>query len=73
MTGWLELLGGLGLILGLWWPTAFWISSGGLALLMLCGLLTRLRMRDRLPLLVPALLLLLLNTYLLIDSLRGRV
>ncbi len=73
VTGWLELLGGLGLFIGLWWPLAFWISTGGLALLMACGLFTRLRMRDPFLLLLPALLLLLLNTYLLVDSLRGRV
>ncbi len=71
-TGWLQLLGGLGLIVGLWWPTASLISSGGLALLMLCGLITRLRLRDPFHLMLPALLLMLLNTFLVVDSARGR-
>ncbi len=72
ITGWLELLGGVGLIFGLWWMPGFLISSGGLSLLMLCGLFTRLRIGDPFHLWLPALLLMLINTYLLVDSLRNR-
>ena len=70
LTAWLEILGGVGLVVGLWWPLAFWVSSGGLSILMLCGLYTRFRVGDPIHLWVPALLLLILNTYLFVDSLR---
>jgi len=72
ITGWLEILAAVGLIVGLWWPLSFWISSGGLSLLMLCGLYTRLSIGDPLHLWLPAFLLLVLNAYLLVHSLRNR-
>jgi len=72
LTGWLEILGGVGLIVGLWWEPVFYLSSGGLALLMLCGLITRLSIGDPLQLCLPAFLLLLLNAHLLVDALRSR-
>lgn len=70
LTGWLEILGGVGLLIGLWWMPSFWISSAGLSLLMLCGFVTRISIGDPVPLWMPALLLLLLNAYLFADSLR---
>lgn len=72
ITGWLEILGGAGLVVGLWWAPGFWISSGGLSLLMLCGLFTRYSIGDPLHMWLPAFLLLALNVYLLDDSLRRR-
>ena len=72
LTGWLEILGGVGLVVGLSWTPSFLISSGGLSLLMLCGLFTRFRVGDPFHLWLPALLLMLLNVYLLVDSLRNR-
>ncbi len=64
LTASLELLGALGLLVGLRWPPALWLSSGGLALLMLAGVGVRLRVGDSLVQMLPALALLLLNLYL---------
>ncbi len=72
LTGFLEILGGAGLLIGLWWGPSLWVSSAGLSLLMLCGLITRISIGDPIRLWLPALLLLLLNAYLFVDSLRKR-
>ncbi len=72
LTGCLELLGGVGLIVGLWFPLSFWVSTGGLSLLMLCGVYTRFSIGDPIHMWFPALLLLGLNAYLFVDSLRNR-
>ncbi|MBL8858789.1 MAG: DoxX family protein [Planctomycetes bacterium] len=72
LTGWLEILGGMGLVVGLWWPPGFRLSSGGLALLMVCAVITRIRIGDPLPWSLPAIILLLLNAALFFDSLRTR-
>ena len=69
LTGLLEILAGLGLIAGLRWPLALQLSSGGLALLMGFALAARLRVRDALPLWIPAAALLALNAYLCLSSL----
>ena len=71
LTGSLELLGGLGLLVGLRWPPALWLSSGGLALLMLCGVGVRLGVSDGLVQTLPALALMLLNSYILVVALRS--
>lgn len=65
LTGVLEVLGGVGLLVGLKWPPALWLSSGGLALLMLCGVGVRVTVGDSLIQTLPALALMLLNLYLL--------
>ena len=70
LTGGLELLGGVGLLVGLKWPPALWLSSGGLALLMLCGVSVRVSVGDSLLQTLPALALMLLNLYLLLASAR---
>lgn len=72
LTGWLEILGGVGLVIGLWWLPSLWLSSGGLSLLMLCGLFTRFSIGDPVHLWLPAALLFSLNAYLFVDSLRNR-
>lgn len=69
LTAVLEILAGIGLLVGLWWPFALQVSSAGLALLMLCALIARMRVRDALPLWLPALSLLLVNVWILLDSL----
>jgi uncharacterized membrane protein YphA (DoxX/SURF4 family) len=69
LTGVLEVLAGIGLIVGLWWPLALRVSSAGLALLMLCALVARIRVRDTVQLWVPALTLLVVNAWILLDSL----
>lgn len=69
LTGVLEILGGAGLLVGLYWPLALQVSSGGLALLMLFALLARIRVRDSVHLWLPAFALLVVNAYILLDSL----
>lgn len=70
LTGLLEVLGGVGLLVGLKWPPALWLASGGLSLLMLAGLVVRIRIGDGLLLCLPALALMLLNAYILLESLK---
>lgn len=60
----LEILGGLGLIIGFWLSKPLIvIASGGLALLMLLGLIVRLRLKDSLWISLPALFFMCLNAY----------
>ncbi len=63
LTGVLEVLGGAGLLGGFVWAPAWWIASGGLCLLMVCGVAVRLRLRDGLLATLPALVLMLVNGY----------
>ena len=70
LIGTLELLGGMGLLVGLLWPLPLWISSAGLSLLMLCGLGVRIRIGDGFAKSLPALLLMIVNAYIFIESLR---
>ncbi len=46
MTGWLQLLGALGLLIGLILPVVGGLAAGGLSLQMACGLGVRVRLRD---------------------------
>lgn len=70
LTGLLEVLGGLGLLVGLKWPLALWLSAGGLSLLMMAGLGVRIRIGDGLLLSFPAFALMILNAYILLESLK---
>jgi len=70
LTGVLEMLGGMGLLVGLKWPFALWVSSAGLSLLMMAGVAVRIRSGDGLLLCFPALALMILNAYILLESLR---
>ena len=63
VTGLLELLGGIGLFLGLKYNFILLISSGGLALLMLLGFGIRLKIKDGFWLSFPSLFFMLLNFY----------
>lgn len=63
LTGTLEVLGALGLILGQFWPPLLVISASGLALLMLVGVATRLRVLDSLGQTLPALVLMCVNLF----------
>lgn len=69
-TGSLEVLGGAGLLVGLKWSPALWISSAGLALLMLIAFGVRVKMRDGVSASLPSLLLMFVNVYILIRSPR---
>jgi len=63
LTGILELLGGLGMLVGLKFNFILLISSGGLALLMLLGFGVRLKIKDGFWLKMPSLFFMLLNLY----------
>jgi hypothetical protein len=63
LTGSLEILGALGLIAGYVLPGMTLVASGGLAVLMLLGTATRIRVRDGLVQTMPAVVLLLVNAF----------
>jgi hypothetical protein len=60
----LEILGAIGLYVGYFAKPIFLLSAGGLSLLMLLGVLTRLKIRDDFRLIIPALFFMILNGYL---------
>lgn len=57
LTGSLELLGALGLLVGYFFPPMTIAASGGLSLLMLLGVIARARIHDPLHAMMPALVL----------------
>lgn len=59
----LQFLGALGLLVGLIFNPVLLISSGGLALLMLLGLLFRIKSKDSIWDSMPALFFMILNFY----------
>ncbi|WP_411279091.1 DoxX family protein [Gemmatimonas sp.] len=63
LTGSLEVLGALGLLVGYTLPGIQLFSAIGLAMLMLLGVMARLRVRDSLRETAPATVLLLVNAY----------
>lgn len=67
LVGFLEFGGGLGQLIGLNSPTFAIVSSAGLALLMICGIWARQRIRDPWYLFLPAIILFLINTALLLQ------
>ncbi len=69
LTGWLELLGGIGLLVGLQYRPILILSSGGLATLMLMGSITRIKIRDSIVQTLPALSLMVINAYILLSIL----
>ena len=68
LTGWLEIAGGVGLVASYWIPPLAVAAATGLAMLMLLGTLARIRIRDPLLAMLPALFLLLLNAWLAIHA-----
>lgn len=70
MVSTLQILGGLGLIVGLQFYPALIISSGGLALLMLLGFMVRIKIKDGFWRSLPAFAYFLLNAYLFYSSLN---
>jgi hypothetical protein len=68
LTGLLEVLGGSGLLVGLKWRPALFLSSAGLSLLMLIAFGVRLKMRDSIAQSLPSLALMLVNAYILVKS-----
>ncbi|MBC7745016.1 MAG: hypothetical protein H7096_07915 [Flavobacterium sp.] len=59
----LEILGAFGLLVGLLFKPILLISSGGLAVLMLLGLMVRIKLKDSLLVSLPALFYMGLNAY----------
>ncbi len=65
----LQLVGALGLLIGLKVNLLLHISSLGLGLLMLCGVIVRLKLKDNLWVSFPAVFYMFLNLYIFIKSL----
>lgn len=63
LTGVLEILGAIGLIVGFYSHILLLVASGGLALLMLLGIITRIRIRDPLIAILPAFTLFAFNLF----------
>lgn len=61
LVGVLEIMGAFGQLVGFWIPGVLILASGGLALLMICGVWARLRIRDPWFSFLPAILLGLIN------------
>lgn len=70
LTAVLEIGGALGLLAGLMINSILLISSGGLAILMFFGVLARLRVKDSLWVSLPALIYMVLNSYIFSVSIR---
>lgn len=71
LTGVLEVLAGVGLLVGIRWSPALWLSAGVTALLMLGVVTTRGVMGDRPGAIAPALILCVVNGYLFWRSLTA--
>ena len=63
LTGALEMLGALGLVVGQFIPVLVILSAGGLTVLMTLGTITRIRVRDSLEQTMPAVVLLVVNAF----------
>ena len=68
VTGFLELLGGIGLVLGLQHHFILIVSAGGFALLMLLGFGVRLKIKDGFWFSLPSLFFMLLNFYIFLTA-----
>lgn len=63
LIGGLQLLGGIGLLVGLIWQPVIIVASGGLCLLMMIGFGLRLKMKDGIVQAMPSFIFMLLNGY----------
>lgn len=68
LVGTLEVLGGAGLLLGLWYLPLLAASAAGLSALMALGVGVRIRLRDGVLRTLPALVLLAVNGYLAVHA-----
>jgi hypothetical protein len=68
LTGSLEVLGGVGLLVGFLVPVILVVSSTGLVLLMLLGVFARVRVRDPLLEILPAAALMAVNLFILLQA-----
>jgi hypothetical protein len=69
LTAVLELLGAVGLLVGLKIQLILLISAGGLAMLMFLGVVVRMKVKDSLWVSLPALFFMILNSYIFFMSL----
>ena len=66
----LEFTGASGLLIGLKFDMFLTISSLGLSLLMLCGLLVRLKLKDNILIVLPAVFFMVLNLFIFLESIK---
>ena len=71
LTGALEILGALGLLVGLKVPLILLVASGGLTLLMLLGFGARLKIKDGFWASLPSFLFMLVNAWIFYEALRA--
>lgn len=68
LTAYLQLAGGLGLLVGYFFsPILIFVAAAGLTLLMLLGFAVRIKIRDSIPESLPSLILGLVNLYIAIS------
>jgi hypothetical protein len=72
LIGFLQLLGGAGLLIGFVWQPALIMASGGLSLLMLIGFGIRLKMKDGFWESMPSFIFMLLNLCICIQTIGFR-
>lgn len=66
----LELLGAMGLLVGLKFVPILLISAGGLAVLMFFGIIVRIKVKDSLWVSLPAIFFMLINAYIFFSVIR---
>ena len=66
LVGLLQLCAGIGLLAGMSVPWMGQVAAGGLAMMMLVAVVVRIQIKDSMLQTIPALLYLVLNTYLLL-------
>ncbi len=71
LVGVLEILGGVALLVGFFYPLILSLASAALSVLMLLGLRARLKVGDTFPALIPAFVLMLLNLWLSVESIKA--
>lgn len=68
LTGVLEMCGGAGLLIGLWYTPLLFFASAGLTVLMALGVGVRLRVRDNVLQTLPALGFCVVNGYVAVEA-----
>ncbi len=68
LTGSLEFLGGIGLLVGMYYSPLIILCSSGLSLLMFLGVIVRLKTKDPMIEILPAFLLMILNLQILYST-----
>jgi hypothetical protein len=66
LTGFLELLGGIGLLVGMYNLPILIFSSAGFSILMLLGVVVRIKVKDKIFQILPAFFLMIINIYILV-------